>query len=89
VPALCQHESPLVPRRCAGSAIQESGRRGELTQRECEVLQVTATGAMRKEIADELRIGTKTVDTYLAAIRTKLRVDSTPAAIKVARDRPI
>ncbi len=51
-----------------------------LTQRELEVLKITALGASNKEIADQLSISPQTVMTHLRSIFRKLDVTSRTAA---------
>jgi DNA-binding NarL/FixJ family response regulator len=53
----------------------------ELSQRESEVLQLLAQGYLYKEIADHLKIGVPTVNTYIRRIYEKLHVRSRSQAI--------
>ena len=53
----------------------------ELSQRENEVLQLLAQGYLYKEIADHLKIGVPTVNTYIRRIYEKLHVRSRSQAI--------
>lgn len=55
-----------------------------LTQRELEVLKVTALGASNKEIAEQLSISPQTVMTHLRSIFRKLDVSSRTAAARWA-----
>jgi LuxR family maltose regulon positive regulatory protein len=57
----------------------------ELTEREEEVLSLTAEGYKREEIAEELYISTVTVKTHLQNIYRKLEVRGKQAAINTAR----
>ncbi len=52
-----------------------------LSQREIEVLQVMATGAANKEIANQLQIGQSTVKTHIVRIFNKLGVNGRTEAV--------
>lgn len=60
-----------------------------LTQRELEVLKITALGASNKEIADRLSISPQTVMTHLRSIFRKLDVTSRTAAARWATENDI
>jgi DNA-binding NarL/FixJ family response regulator len=53
----------------------------ELSNRESEVLQLLAQGYLYKEIADSLKIGVATVNTYIRRIYEKLHVRSRAQAV--------
>ena len=55
-----------------------------LSNRELEVLKLVAEGLRTKEIADRLKIGVKTVDTYRARLMTKLNCNSTTELVRYA-----
>lgn len=56
---------------------------GQLTDRELEVLEHVAVGARNREIAQHLRVSTKTVEFHLGNILGKLGVRSrTEAAVR-------
>lgn len=55
-----------------------------LTQREVEVLELTARGLSNEKIADQLRIGTRTVRQHLTHIYDKLGVSSRTEAVSKA-----
>ncbi|MDF7799628.1 response regulator transcription factor [Pontiellaceae bacterium B1224] len=55
-----------------------------LSPRQLEILTCIADGKMQKEIADELNISTKTVETHIRHIYEKLNVQNAPAAISKA-----
>jgi predicted ATPase/DNA-binding CsgD family transcriptional regulator/Flp pilus assembly protein TadD len=60
-----------------------------LTQRELEVLRITALGASNKEIADRLSISPQTVMTHLRSIFRKLDVTSRTAAARWASEHGV
>jgi DNA-binding NarL/FixJ family response regulator len=55
-----------------------------LSARECEVLQLSAKGMTRQEIADELSLSTHSVTEYIKRSFDKLHVRSLPAAVSEA-----
>lgn len=55
-----------------------------LSARECEVLQLSAKGLTRKEIADELKLSEHSVTEYIKRSFDKLHVRSLPAAVSEA-----
>jgi DNA-binding CsgD family transcriptional regulator len=56
-----------------------------LTQRECDVLQLIASGQSNKELARALSISPNTVKTHVASIYAKLGVDRRMQAVEKAR----
>jgi DNA-binding CsgD family transcriptional regulator len=56
----------------------------ELTRRELEVLRLLATGLTNREIAHELTVSVRTVDTHVGSILAKLAVSSRAAATAFA-----
>jgi DNA-binding CsgD family transcriptional regulator len=57
----------------------------ELTPRECEILELLASGQSNKELARTLGISPNTVKTHLASLFAKLDVDRRVKAIEKAR----
>lgn len=55
-----------------------------LSARECEVLQLSAKGLARKEIADQLKVSEHSVTEYIKRSFDKLHVRSLPAAVSEA-----
>lgn len=55
-----------------------------LSDRELEVLTLISEGLVKKEIADQLKIGYTTVDTHVGHIYEKLGVRNAPAAVAKA-----
>jgi DNA-binding NarL/FixJ family response regulator len=56
----------------------------QLTGRERQVLKLSADGRCSAQIADALKISTKSVDTYRARIKKKLALQSTSDLVKFA-----
>jgi DNA-binding CsgD family transcriptional regulator len=57
-----------------------------LTPRECEILQLLASGKSTKEIARQLQISPNTAKTHLARVYQKLEVQRRTQAIHKARE---
>jgi DNA-binding NarL/FixJ family response regulator len=55
-----------------------------LTGRELEVLRLLARGRRTKEVATELGISSKTVETYRARVMHKLNIDNLPGLVRFA-----
>jgi DNA-binding NarL/FixJ family response regulator len=55
-----------------------------LTDRQRSVLQLIAKGHTNKQVARQLGIGLKTVETHRLALRCKLEVETTPALVRYA-----
>lgn len=62
---------------------------GLLSVREIEVLEVLATGASNKEIAECLYISISTVKTHIISIYSKLQVSNRIEAIEKGREKGI
>lgn len=81
--------TPLDP-KIAGMILQTFRRLSPipsneaLSQRECEVLQLSAKGMTRQEIADELSLSQHSVTEYIKRSFDKLHVRSLPAAVSEA-----
>lgn len=56
----------------------------ELSERETEVLRLVARGYLSKEIAEQLGVNSKTIDTYKARAMEKLGVTSRAAIVRYA-----
>jgi DNA-binding NarL/FixJ family response regulator len=59
-------------------------KRLPISERELDVLHLVAAGARELDIAQQLCVTRNTVKTYLRRIRTKLNVDSSLAAVRLA-----
>ena len=57
---------------------------GALTQREREVLRLLAEGLRSKEIAAQLKLSTKTVESYRGTLMDKLNIRSVAGLVKYA-----
>ncbi len=55
-----------------------------LTPRETDVLRLLATGRSNAEIAEQLSLSSRTIDTHLTSIYAKLGVSTRGAAIRAA-----
>lgn len=55
-----------------------------LTDRECEILRLIASGLTNKKIADKLSISVKTVDTHRTNIMQKLNIHTTADLVRYA-----
>ena len=82
--------SPSVTQGIVDSYVRSSPKRGEnpafatLTDREREVLQLTAEGRSTKEIADDVSVRVKTVETHRRNIMEKLNLHSIAELTKYA-----
>jgi DNA-binding NarL/FixJ family response regulator len=56
----------------------------KLTPRECEIVQLVAEGRINKQIAHELDISTKTVETHRSAVMHKLKLRTTAQLVLYA-----
>ena len=72
-------QRPFAPQRGALS------RRSALTPRECQVLDLLASGRTNDELAKTLGVSPNTVKTHLASLFAKLDVDRRVKAIEKAR----
>ena len=63
---------------------KQTGERSELSEREAEVLRLTAWGFGNKEIATQLDISVKTVETYKARLAEKLNLTSRTEIVRYA-----
>lgn len=66
------------------SSVQQYAQKGALTKRELEVFRLVASGKSLKEVADELFISIKTVDTHKTHILDKLGLKNTAEMVKYA-----
>ena len=73
---------PRRPATLGAMAISTS----KLTPREQEVLQLLALGYTNREVAEELTISVRTVETHRASILAKLRLRTRADLVRYARE---
>lgn len=90
IQAVCNHSMYLSP-KITGLVLEDILHRGEedengtsLSVREREVLQLLAEGRSTREIADELNLSIKTIETHRAQIMRKLKIGTLAELIKYA-----
>jgi DNA-binding NarL/FixJ family response regulator len=82
------HLDPSVARLLAESVRRPRRVGGDLTPREREVLELVATGASNRQIAETLFVSERTARTHMSAILTKLGLASrTQAALWAVQQR--
>jgi DNA-binding NarL/FixJ family response regulator len=59
-------------------------REHELSERECEVLQLLAQGLTNREVAERLHLSPRTIDHHVSHILSKLQVPNRTAAVVAA-----
>ncbi|MBK8988718.1 MAG: response regulator transcription factor [Chloroflexi bacterium] len=74
----------ITPERDNSARSDEADQWSTLSEREQEVLQLVALGHTSKEIADQLSVSAKTVDTYRARGMEKLGLRSRAALVRFA-----
>jgi two-component system response regulator NreC len=67
-------------------AARPAGPGGELSEREAEVLTLIANGLTNAEIANQLYVSVRTVETHRAHIHQKLNVRTRAELVRVARE---
>lgn len=65
----------------------DSGRGDDLSERECEVLRLIALGHTNAEIAEQLHLSIRTVESHRAHIQQKLRFSSRAELVRYALER--
>ena len=84
--AASRGETYINPRLGARLAAAPEGPPGGLTPREVEVLRLVAAGYTNPEIAEQLVISIRTVETHRAAIHRKLETSSRAEVVAFARE---
>jgi two-component system response regulator NreC len=80
-------EGYLNPRLGARVAAQPTGPPDDLSQRELDVLRLIALGHTNVEIAEQLFLSVRTIETHRAHIQQKLRLDSRSELVRYAFER--
>ena len=78
---------PLAEARERARKLRNAGREGELSDRETEVLRLIAWGHTNKEIAAQLGISTKTVETHKSHFMNKLDLSNRADIVRYASRR--
>ncbi len=83
---------PAIAGKVVGSLIRKSAVMGnpiaaELSERETDVVRLIAQGYSNKEIATQLNLSVKTVETYKARAMEKIGLDSRVALVRYALQR--
>ena len=78
----------FLPKRASQSGTPVNGS-GLLSRRECEVLILLAQGYTNRQIADQIRLSIKTVESYRARIVDKLELRSRAELIRYAHESGI
>jgi len=79
-------EPYLNPRLGARVAAEPPGPPGGLSEREVEVLRMVALGHTNAEVAEQLFLSVRTVETHRAHIQQKLRIGSRAELVRYAID---
>lgn len=79
------HFDPGLLAQAGGKAIPGPGPVTDLSHREEQVLRLLAQGYLNKEVAAELNVSTKSVETYKARLMVKLGSNSRVELIRYAR----
>lgn len=75
---------PAGTRAGTGSGTGMEGRKGSLTRRQQEVLQLASQGATNREIAEDLRVSENTVKNHMQNILNKLHLENRAQAVAFA-----
>ena len=78
--------NPELGARLAAAPPEPSGRPGDLTERETEVLRLIALGHTNAEISEQLFLSVRTVETHRAAIQRKLGLTTRAELVRYALD---
>lgn len=76
--------SRILSRLGAQAAVAANSPADLLTDRELQVFELTGRGRSIRQIATQLHIGVKTVETYRARIRDKLKLESSSEMLQLA-----
>src|SRR5918911_4445064 len=79
--------NPRLGARLAAAPTTPSGPPDDLSEREVEVLRLVALGHTNTEIAGQLYLSVRTVESHRAHIQQKLRISSRAELVRYALDR--
>jgi two-component system response regulator NreC len=81
--------NPQLGARLASEPVAPPGPPGELTEREAEVLGLIALGHTNNEIAEQLYLSVRTVESHRAHIQQKLRLSTRAELVRYALDHDL
>ena len=81
--------NPELGARMAAAPLTPTGPPGDLTEREVEVLRLIALGHTNNEIAQQLHLSVRTVETHRAHIQQKLGVSTRAELVRYALDNEL
>jgi two-component system response regulator NreC len=81
--------NPELGARMAAAPAASSGPPGDLTVRELDVLRLIALGHTNNEIASQLYLSVRTVETHRAHIQQKLKMSSRAELVRYALDHDL
>ena len=81
--------NPELGARMAAAPLTPSGPPGDLTERELDVLRLIALGHTNNEIAAQLYLSVRTVETHRAHIQQKLGMSSRAELVRYALDNDL
>lgn len=81
--------NPELGARLAAAPPEPSGPPDDLTEREVQVLRLIALGHTNQEIADQLYLSVRTVESHRAHIQQKLRLSSRAELVRYALDHEL
>ena len=81
--------NPALGARMAAAPAAPAGPPGDLTERELDVLRLIALGHTNNEIADQLYLSVRTVETHRAHIQQKLGMSSRAQLVRYAFDHDL
>ena len=85
--ALIKEQANSTPPAPSDAALEMTEDESPLTRRETEVLQLIAKGYTNRQVADELSLSVRTVETHRANLMGKLGVTSRVELVRFAKER--
>ncbi|MFL5075180.1 MAG: response regulator transcription factor, partial [Microvirga sp.] len=83
------YPNPELGARMAAEPREPEARPGDLTEREVEVLRLIALGHTNNEIAEQLYLSVRTVESHRARIQQKLGLSSRAELVRFALDNDL